>query len=66
VENVLKKNGYHPGYKLKGINLNKTKICDKSFERDVYMIEFNSGAKCGKKYVGYTNRFFKDSRNTML
>jgi hypothetical protein len=58
VGNVLKKNGYHPGYKLNRINLNKTKVCDKSRERGVYQIECNSGAKCGKKYIGYTNRSF--------
>jgi hypothetical protein len=51
VGNVLKKDGYFPGYKLKGLNFNKGKVCDKACERIVCMIECNNRAKCGKNML---------------
>jgi len=62
IGNILKKNSFHPGYKInKYISLNRPKTpTGKENSQGVYLIECNGGDACGKKYVGYTKRTFKE------
>jgi hypothetical protein len=62
IGNIFKQASFYPGYKINKQNVwNKgVKTQAKDNSKGVYLIECDKKAGCEQKYIGYTNRTFKD------
>lgn len=62
IGNIFKREFFYPGYKInKRMSFNsRNKVENKETQKGVYIIECDLEKGCNQKYIGYTNRSFKE------
>lgn len=61
IGNIFKKSSFYPGYKINKQYPWKNRVSrSKEQQRGVYLIKCDDNIGCEKRYIGYTNRTFKE------